>query len=338
MALYVFILLFVFAISLPITILNTHVSSFGIVLNFIQICALFNMFSLKWTDSLQTFFDLLSIFNLNIQLFRPECITRVGYFSKFMVMIFIPAIYFVFSFIPLTVSFLCFKWCKMPYFTRKRFVRLISWTINSWFASIILQGYIALSSWTLAFYSCDSYGKLLTNLDEDAQRSRHLWHSDEVCDSSNRAFGGYLFMFWVGLGVYVLGVPIATFILWYLLVGVSRWRARRQKNAQEKSHAQNTNDVLEMIGLGEKKSEPTDSVSPPTSPPISPEPVSPDSAPPVPEQEAAVLKRLTEEIKLSTTALLVEGRMTSQAIVQGGEARRDVIRMFGSFYHRYRYF
>jgi hypothetical protein len=145
-------------------------------------------------------------------------------------------------------------------------------------------------------------------------------------------------MFWVGLGVYVLGVPIATFILWYLLVGVSRWRARRQKNAQEKSHAQNTNDVLEMIGLGEKKSEPTDSVSPPTSPPISPEPVSPDSAPPVPEQEAAVLKRLTEEIKLSTTALLVEGRMTSQAIVQGGEARRDVIRMFGSFYHRYRYF
>jgi len=343
--LYTLGLIVVFIITIPITVMNTHVSSFGIMLNFIQICALFNMFSLKWSDHLQTFFDLLSLTNLNIQLFRPECVTpQVGYFAKFMVIIFIPAMYFVVSFIPLIVSILCMKFCKMPYFTRKRFVRLLSWTINSWFSFCIVQGYVMLSSWTLAFYSCDNYGKLLTNLPAEDKMSRHLWHSNEICSSDNRAFGGYLFMFWVGLGVYVLGIPLVTLALWYLLVGFSRWRARRALRSQDKKDVKINHDILGIIGLGSStgdmtsnkpsaqvKQEATKATSPDASTTGSPSNSVEDDE----KQKTDLLNKLSREIRLSTTSLLVEGR-TTIPIVSGLEARKDIIRMFGSFYHRYR--
>ncbi|KAL0482686.1 hypothetical protein AKO1_014373 [Acrasis kona] len=341
--LYTLGLIAVFIITIPITVLNTHVSSFGIVINFIQICALFNMFSLKWSDSLQTFFDLLSLSNLNVQLFRPECVTPVGYFAKFMIIIFIPVMYFVVSFVPLITSILCMKFCKMPYFTRKRFVRLLSWTINSWFCFCIIQGYIMLSSWTLSFYSCDNYGKLLTNLPAESKMSRHLWHSSEVCDSNDRAFGGYLFMFWVGLGVYTLGIPFGTLFLWYLLVGLSRWRARRALRSQEKADVKTNSDILGVIGLGLSSTGDLTSNKPAAqqqqTKPTSPDPSSTGSPAETKEeddkQKKDLLNKLSREIRLSTTSLLVEGRI-SVPIVSGLENRKDVIRMFGSFYHRYR--
>jgi hypothetical protein len=341
-AVYVFYLLLIFGLNVPMTIMNTHVSSFGILLNFIQISALFSMFNLKWSDGLLTFFDVLSLANINIQLFRPECITPVNYFAEFMVIIFVPAMYVATSLIPLFLWLICCKFIRQPLFTRDRFLNYIQWTINSWLSVVIIQGYVALSSWTLSYYSCDSYGKLLTNYNPgDVNRiPKHLWNTDQLCSTDDYYFAAYLIFFYISLGVYVLGIPFVGLISWYVIVCTSRWRARKRLVQNIKQDDDEAHKLYGELGLT-----PTEipSSEKPTFVPEPPATTSPELALNSPDAksenelvEKSRIERLARELKNSTTSLLVEGRYALSPVVVGIEAHSGTVRTFGVLYQRYR--
>lgn len=287
------------------------------------VSAMFSLFNLKWDEGILTFFDLLSIFNLNPQVFRPECISPVGYYSNFMIMFFIPAFYFVFSFLPLFGWFVCFRFIRQSIFTKINFVKVIQWTVNSYFSVIIVHGYIALSTWTLTFYTCDSYGEYLDQIPKDssARSPRHLWYSSQICSTDSSAFGGYLIFFYVGLGVYVLGVPFVSLVLWYWLVGVSRWRARTKLKSNEEKEAEKSKELLEGIGI----SSPNETS--PNKTELTVDPSDPD--------DESKINQLANELKNSMASVIVEGRFSPKVIV-GFEASEGIIRTFGSVYHRYR--
>jgi hypothetical protein len=245
-------------------------------------------------------------------------------------MFFVPAMYLVTSLIPLFLWMVCCKFVRQPFMTKDRFLNYIQWTINSWLSFLVIQGYIAFSSWTLAYYSCDSYGQLLTNYPsgDENRVSRHLWNTDKICSASSGQFAGLLIFFWVGLGVYVLGVPIAGLIAWYVIVNLSRWRARKRLVLRKKENDEDAEKVYGELGLS-----PTDGDSKPKIPqasPVSPDVASEDQA------EKSRIERLAQELKNSTTSLLVEGRYAQEPVVVGIEAHSGAIRTFGVLYHRYR--
>jgi hypothetical protein len=172
---------------------------------------------------------------------------------------------------------------------------------------------------------------LLTNLDPGDQNriSRHLWNTDQLCSTSNGTFAGMLIFFWVGLGVYVLGVPIGGLIAWYVIIGMSRWRARRNLLAKTKEDNADAEKVFGELGLS-----PT-SADKGTKLPTSPE--SPDNLAEEEKKEKNRILSIARELKNNTTSLLVEGRLLeNEPVVVGIEAHSGTIRVFGSLYHRYR--
>ncbi len=279
---------------------------------------MFSLFNLQWDQSLLTFFDLLSIFNLNPQVFRPECVSPIGYFGKFMIIFWIPAMYAAFSIFPIMGWFICCKFFRQTIFTKDRFFKMVQWTIASYLGVTILQGYIALSSWTLSFYTCDTYGDMLTALPADSidRNPRHLWHSSQICSTASGSFSGMLIFFYIGLGVYVLGIPLVTLVIWYWFVSVSRWRARKALASKEKTEEKDAKELFDQMGIS----------------PTSPNTIS--DVPQSPEEEQNRVNQLANELKKGVSSF-VEGTVTRK-IVLGFEARESVTRIFGVLYNRYR--
>jgi hypothetical protein len=318
-ALYAIGLFIVFILSIPITMMNTHVSSFSILLNFVQTSALFTIFNLKWTDALLGFFDFLSVYNLNVQLVRPECTTSAfSYYPHFMVTIFLPIIYFLVSLLILLGAFALWAILRKK-LGNSWFKKFLQWTVSSWFSTLLLQGYVILASWTLAFYSCEDYSTFYHYYD---QARKHLWYTIQSCDYRNEEFNKFAGFFWTAFAFYVIGIPIVTLTVFYIIVWVTRWKNARLVKATQEEHAQQRRNLLDTPVNS------TEEIQSPQSP-------QEEELRSVPQTTQEKISSKAEEIHTSLNTLIVEGRHKVK-MTPGIEAKESMIRTFGCLYHRYR--
>jgi hypothetical protein len=124
----------------------------------------------------------------------------------------------------------------------------------------------------------------------------------------------------------VLGVPIAGLIAWYVIIDLSRWRARRRLALRMKENDAYAENVYGELGLSPTEGD----AKVPEASPASPDVASEDQA------EKSHIERLAQELKDSITSLLVEGRYAQEPVVVGIEAHSGAIRTFGVLYHRHR--
>ncbi|KAG2392729.1 hypothetical protein C9374_011454 [Naegleria lovaniensis] len=60
----------------------SHLSSISIAVSYFQIIAVFTVYNFEWPQSLQQAFDTLKFFNLNLNIFVPECVAIITYGLK----------------------------------------------------------------------------------------------------------------------------------------------------------------------------------------------------------------------------------------------------------------
>nr|CAG4719168.1 unnamed protein product [Naegleria fowleri] len=60
----------------------SHLSSISIAVSYFQIIAVFTVYNFEWPQSLQQAFDTLKFFNLNLNIFVPECVAIINYGLK----------------------------------------------------------------------------------------------------------------------------------------------------------------------------------------------------------------------------------------------------------------
>ncbi|KAL9643283.1 hypothetical protein ABK040_014739 [Willaertia magna] len=71
----------------------THLSSISIAVSYFQVIAVFTVYNFTWPESLHRALDVLKFFNLNLDIFVPECIEIITYGLKWGLTIAMPAIF-----------------------------------------------------------------------------------------------------------------------------------------------------------------------------------------------------------------------------------------------------
>ena len=71
----------------------SHLSSISIAVSYFQIIAVFTVYNFEWPASLQQAFDTLKFFNLNLDIFVPECIQIITYGLKWGLTIAMPVFF-----------------------------------------------------------------------------------------------------------------------------------------------------------------------------------------------------------------------------------------------------
>jgi len=243
-AAYVFGLLVIWVLLIPMSWLNTYVPSFSVLLNFIQISVLFASFHLNWDgvilDNLATF----SLLNLNIQTLRTECISDYSFFGEFMVMILIPVGYLLgLIFIMLLVSMI-FIMCR--YQDWDPWKRVVQYSTGSILSFIIHNGSVYLFQWIFSFQSCEA-SSVGTHV------RRHYWSTDIICSRKKSVtFRAYEVFFWLALAIYVIIVCFLLPLAVYMALGLSRvinqhkiMNKKEKMEQQQQQQQSNSEDEIE---------------------------------------------------------------------------------------------